>query len=205
MRKLIGLTLATAILSALSVSASNADAGVEITRTKSNNTNERVLGVTLQGDVAENGLVVSWGDNDPQAKMPTSSQRSYHLSRADWTPAAGPAFSECIEVCADSANLRGRDLSDQAARSAGPGSVRLSFPIRSSGLTPSSGVVGADVCPAEAGPIKGVVVKGGRNPGGEYQLDDAVITHCDATGITISYKHAINTKGTGANNGTTTK
>ena len=201
MRKLIGLTLATALLSALSVSDSDA---VQKQKTKSNQSNDRVVGLTTMGDPdAGDGLSVSWDADSPQAIRLT--RGPYQLSRADWTPATGPAFSECREICPESANLAGRDLSDRAARSAGPGSVTLSFPIRSSGQTPGSGGVGGDACPAEGAPIKGVVVKGGRNPGGEYQLADAVITHCDATGITISYGMAVNTKGTGANTGTTTK
>lgn len=195
MRKLIGLTLATALVSALSVSASDA---VVKTRTKSNQTNERVGLTTWATPDAGDGLSVSWDADSPQALRLTHGP--YQLSRADWMPAAGPAFSECREICPESANLAGR--SDPAARSDGPGSVRLSFPIRSSDQTPNPGGTGDDVCPAEGAPIKGVVVKGGRDPGGEYQLADAVITHCDATGMTISYKHATNTKGAGTNGAT---
>lgn len=195
MRKLIGLTLTAALLSALSVSA--ADNGTVKVKTKSNIKNDRVLGVTLQGD-ADDGLVFSWGDNSPQVKMPASSQGPYQLSRADWTPEAGPTFAECSDVCADSAqrpaNPAGLDLSDRVANSAGPGSVTLALRIRSSGSPGPGGV-----CPVDGSPIKGVVISGGRNPGADYALQDAVITHCDATGLTISYKGmAINEKGTGS-------
>ena len=195
MRKFIGLTLMAAILAVASVSAADTKQKV---KTKSNIKNDRALGVTSQGDVADNGLVFSWGDNSPRIKMPASSQGPYQLSRADWTPKAGPTFAECSDVCADSAqrpaNPAGLDLSDRVANSAGPGSVTLALRIRSSGSPGPGGV-----CPVDGSPIKGVVISGGRNPGADYALQDAVITHCDATGITISYQSmAINEKGTGS-------
>ena len=40
-------------------------------------------------------------------------------------------------------------------------------------------------------PIGGIIVKGGKNPGGQMRLNGASITHCDANGATASYQSIV--------------
>ena len=187
MGKFIRVALSAALAATVIVPASSQE--LLKTKTKSNQSNDRVIAAPIaQGTIpAVDGLSFSWGASNPQVAQ---------LTTADFAPVSGTAFSECADVCSASAkvSMSSFNIMKRAAESSGPGSVTLHF------------ADGSSVCAAAAGPIKGAVIKGGRNPGGDYALTGAVVTQCDSSGMTVSYQRmAINEKGTGGNNGTSTK
>ncbi len=154
-------------------------------------------------------LSFSWGEITKSAdglSTVTSSQGPYQLTAAGFKSAKSEVFTMCnSSSCGitESAKKTAGSLaasSPQTIAPSGAGEVTLYF------SNPGGTNSGSSGCPINAlvdgAPIKGVIVKGGRNPGGSYTLDNAIVAHCNASSIAISYQRmAINTKGTGGNNG----